>query len=241
MNVRPAEFKEMTDIPMQIAERSTRTTVADQIFDELYQNVISLKLPPGAKISEAEIAKTMDVSRQPVRDAFFRLKNLGFLEIRPQRATTVSKISENAVMQARFIRTALEIETIRVACEKFTDEDMDAIAAILDRQRRALDTQEKLLFHQLDDLFHWQICERSGLGFIWKLIQENKAHMDRVRYLSLSFASDKVYDDHMKIFNGLKNRDPDIAIEHMREHLSTILSHFDRIRDMHLMYFDTDA
>ena len=58
---------------------------------------------------------SMGVSRQPVRDAFYRLSRLGFLTIWPQRATIVAPISERAVLQARFIRTAIELETVQAA------------------------------------------------------------------------------------------------------------------------------
>ena len=57
-------------------------TVTDQIFDLLYERVVNLTLPPGAKLSEAEVAAQMGVSRQPVRDAFYRLSQMGFIQIR---------------------------------------------------------------------------------------------------------------------------------------------------------------
>ena len=62
-----------------------RPSVADQVFAELHRQVLSLELPPGARISEVDIAKALGVSRQPVRDAFYRMSKMGFLVIRPQR------------------------------------------------------------------------------------------------------------------------------------------------------------
>ena len=197
-----------------------RPSVADQVFDALHEQVLSLDLPPGAKLSEADVARAMGVSRQPVRDAFYRLSKLGFLTIRPQRATTVSPISERAVMQARFIRTALEVETIRVACGALTNTDLAALDGILNQQKQAVDTADKLTFHALDDLLHKEICTRAGLGFAWDIIRENKAHMDRVRFLSLAFASQRAFDDHVMLLDALKARDADQAVRHMRDHLS---------------------
>ena len=106
-------------ILLPLLEQTSRPSVADMVFDELHRQILSLDLLPGTKISEVEIAKAMGISRQPVRDAFYRLSKIGFLIIRPQRATTVSKISLHAVLQARFIRTAIELETARVACHRF--------------------------------------------------------------------------------------------------------------------------
>ena len=82
-------------VPAMLGQHPTapRPSVTDQVFDELQRQVMTLELAPGTRISEVEVAKTLDVSRQPVRDAFYRLSKLGFLVIRPQRATTVSLIS----------------------------------------------------------------------------------------------------------------------------------------------------
>ena len=44
-------------------EPVVRASIADQVFDVLHQQVLSLALPPGTKMSEAEIAKQLNVSR----------------------------------------------------------------------------------------------------------------------------------------------------------------------------------
>tara|TARA_R110002126_G_scaffold108792_5_gene245528 strand:- start:431 stop:679 length:249 start_codon:yes stop_codon:yes gene_type:complete len=69
-------------------------SATNQVFQVLNRAIITLQLPPGEKISEAEIAKEFGISRQPVRDAFYRLASLGLLNIRPQRGTIISFISE---------------------------------------------------------------------------------------------------------------------------------------------------
>ncbi len=212
-------------------------TVADQIYAELHRQVLSLELKPGAKISEIEVAKAMGVSRQPVRDAFYRLSKLGFLQIRPQRATTVTLISSEAVMQARFIRTALEVETIRAATPRLSSADHDDLARILEQQDRAILADDRPGFHRLDDAFHREICARAGLNFTWELIAENKGHMDRVRMLSLSFASRTAWEDHVNILAALRSRAPEQAAAAMRAHLSRIKEQIDRILQQNHDYF----
>lgn len=213
-------------------------SVADQVFDSLYEQVVSLALPPGTRLSEVEVARMFDVSRQPVRDAFWRLSQLGFLAIRPQRATTVSQISETAVLQARFVRTAIEIETVRAAAMALGPEDLSALAAILEAQAAAVASGEKVRFQALDDAFHREICERSGLGFAWALVRETKAHMDRVRYLSLAFGTDVALAEHRGILAALAARDPEAAAAAMRAHLGRIVVDLPRIRASHGQYFE---
>ncbi|MCF1482430.1 MULTISPECIES: GntR family transcriptional regulator [Rhizobium/Agrobacterium group] len=215
-------------------------SVTEQVFELLYRQVVELELPPGAKLSEVDVAKQMGVSRQPVRDAFYRLSQQGFLMIRPQRATVVTHISERGVLQARFIRTALEMETVRAAAERLSEEQIAALDELVQRQIKAMDAGDKMLFHELDDEFHRQICKMSGHEFAWALIRDSKAHMDRIRYLSLAFGAQSAIDDHIEIMAALKARDGDRAAANMRVHLSRILSIISRIRESHGQYFATE-
>ncbi len=213
-------------LPALVAPR----TVTDQVFDLLYERVVNLSLPPGAKLSEAEVAAQMGVSRQPVRDAFYRLSQLGFIQIRPQRATTVTPISEQAVMQAHFIRSSLEQSCMRVAALKLTPAELDALDALVDRQEKMVTAGRRDAFHALDDQFHRDICAAAGLDFVWVLVRDNKGHMDRVRYLSLTYGASTAWQEHRQIMAALRARDPDAAAAAMRQHLGRIESILARLR-----------
>lgn len=214
-----------------------RPSIADSVFDELHRQILRLELPPGTKLSEFDVARALDVSRQPVRDAFYRLSKLGFITIRPQRATVVSAISERAVMQSRFIRMSIEAETARVACKTLTDRDFAAIEEIVAAQAHAVAAQDPVAFHHLDDKFHQEICERSGTGFAWEIAREMKSHMDRVRFLSLPFASERAFEEHKDILAAIRSRDEERAAEMVRIHLSRILDQIVMIRAENAAYF----
>jgi DNA-binding GntR family transcriptional regulator len=205
-------------------------STADLVFRELYERVVGLALPPGTKISEVDVANQMDVSRQPVRDAFYRLSTLGFLIIRPQRATTVAPISVRQVEQARFIRTAIELETIRLAGERATERDFATLEDNLSLQREAVQCGDKRKFQALDDHFHQLLCEMAGQHHVWTLIQEKKAHMDRVRFLSLDDGAETALNDHVEILTALRSRDLERAAAAVRLHLSRITEMVERLR-----------
>lgn len=225
------------EMQLRVVDFARAPSVTDQVFDQLYHQVVELVLPPGTKLSEVEVAKQMGVSRQPVRDSFYRLSQLGFLLIRPQRATVVTHISEEDVMQARFIRTALEMETVRAASGRLTSAEMDELDDLIRQQQSAIDDGNRVLFHSLDDDFHKRICDMSGNHFAWALIRDSKAHMDRVRYLSLSFGAQSALDDHVRIMEALRNQNGDVAAATMREHLYRIQTIIGRIRESHPSYF----
>lgn len=216
-------------------------TATDEVYRALYDQVVTLALPPGTRLSEAEVARQMGVSRQPVRDAFYRLSKSGFLVVRPQRATVVSQISESAVRQARFIRTALELETVRTATERLAAADLADLEALLAEQADAVAAADRDRFHALDDEFHRQICRRSGLEFVWTLIRENKAHMDRVRFQSLAFGAEMAYADHRAILSALQARDAEAGAAAMRLHLGRIEDILEKVRTTHGGHFADEA
>lgn len=221
-------------------EQPRQPTVTDLVYDHLYGQVVENVLSPGSKLSEVEVARQLGVSRQPVRDAFYRLSQQGFLLIRPQRATLVTHISDKAVMQAHFIRSALELATAEAAAAVCSDADCDVLQELIDDQAKAIRAGDKAGFHELDDGFHKVICELSGHGDAWSLIRDHKAHMDRVRYLSLSFGANSALVEHTEILKAIRAQDTVAAVKAMRNHLSQIATIVERIHASHPAFFEMD-
>lgn len=215
-------------------------STTDLVYETLYRRIVELALPPGARISEQEVAKQVGSSRQPVRDAFFRLSRLGLVQVQPQKATVVTLISDEAVLRARFVRTALETETVRAATP-LDDASRRGLERLLEEQEAALAAHDRIRFHQLDDAFHEAICAASGHGFTWAMIREIKAHMDRVRWLSLAFGARAAFDDHVSIFEGMLAGDAGRAAGAMRIHLGRIEDILAQVRRDHPSMFADPA
>lgn len=219
-----------------------RPSVADQIFEVMQHRILTLDLAPGTKLSEAEIAAQLGVSRQPVREAFKRLATQGFLHIRPQRSTMVSYISEAAVLKARFIRTALETHTCREACKVLKADDFEALSGLIAGQARAVAEDDRDGFHALDDQFHREICTRSGVGYAWDIIHASKAHMDRIRLLSLSSKLQQcALDEHILVLDAIAANNPEAAAAAMTTHLARITVLIDEIKAKNHAWFTDDA
>lgn len=203
------------------SEDPKRMTTAEEIFRKLNADIISMRLLPGSKISEVEVAKACNVSRQPVREAFMRLGDLDLLEIRPQRATRVRKISHEGLRNTRFIRAAVEVEIVRVACKNATQEHFDLIQDNLNQQKLALDALNAELMKSLDYEFHKLICIAADRLYAFKTISENKAHTDRACTLELADATGmlEVLEGHSGIFESIRNGDEEEAVQRTRVHL----------------------
>ena len=205
--------------PLQDAKRLTTT---EEVFRQLRADIISMRLKPGAKISEVEVAKACNVSRQPVREAFMRLGELDLLEIRPQRATRVRKISHQKLSDTRFIRAAVEVEVVRVACKTALPDSLDAIEANLNEQRQAVAAGDPILLKALDYDFHRLICVAADRLPAFKIISENKSHTERACTLELddAVAMHEVLEGHTEIFEAIRAGDETTAVAKTRDHLA---------------------
>lgn len=222
-----------------IADIDGRRTSADVVFDKLFDEIVSLRLLPGTKISEADIASMFGVSRQPVRDAFSRLGNLGFLLIRPQRATEVQRFSSAAILNARFVRAAVEIEVVTRAVDRWDDSFAEKFGENLAAQDRAVQQTDVDAFHQLDYDFHRHLCNSADVAFAFETIMENKAQIDRLCVLSMmdNDAMTHLVADHREIYRHLRARDLEGANRAMRIHLSRLDATIERVRQSHPEYF----
>lgn len=217
-----------------------RRTAADDIFEQLRSDIVNLRLLPGAKLSEVEMAGQHMVSRQPVREAFIRLSNMNLLQVRPQKATLVSKISNRSILNTRFIRTAIDVEIVRRACVSANAEDVDNIKRNLSEQQKAVKKNDGDLFHDLDYQFHQLLCVAADCTFAFKTIAENKSHVDRLCMLSLASPESRtvLLEDHTKIFEALRQRDADGIVALTRQHLSRLDTTLIDARKKHPKYFE---
>lgn len=226
---------------MQSAFQSIeRRTVIDAIYDELYEEISTLKLLPGAKLSEADIARRFGVSRQPVRDAFNRLETKQLLLIRPQKATVVRGFSMDQIANARFVRVAVELEVLRAACAIWNNARAAELRKNLDRQQEALTAEGGGDFHELDYQFHRQICELGGCALAFETIEECKRSVDRLCVLSLGRDNEVsvLVQDHEAIAAALEDRDPERAIKAARRHFARLDDTIADIHKKHAEFFD---
>lgn len=203
-------------------EETKRLTTSEEVYRQLKSDIISLRLKPGTKISEVEVAKVCNVSRQPVREAFMRLGELDLLEIRPQRATRVRKISHQKLRDTRFIRAAVEVEVVRIACETASQESLDAMAENLSLQQEAVAAGDPNYLKALDYEFHRLICSAADRLPAFKVISENKTHTERACTLELDDAAgmQEVLEGHTGIYEAIRDGDPTTAVARTRTHLA---------------------
>jgi GntR family transcriptional regulator, rspAB operon transcriptional repressor len=211
-------------------------------YAALREAIVAMELPPGARLSENELAARLGVSRTPVREALIRLRDEQLVEIAPQRGTFVTPISVRGVLDAQFVREALECAAVRLAAEHATDDDVTELWAMIDAQHRSREAGDLEAFYRLDEAFHTRLSDLSGHLVASTIAQRAKGHLNRVRRLSLPRPHyiEEMIAEHEAVVAAVGDHDPHTAEHALRHHLRMVLSELPRIRAEHPELFDDD-
>lgn len=213
------------DLTLTVAP-DRRRGASGTAFAWLREEILSGRLRPGQALSENEVAHRLGVSRTPVREAIIRLENEGLLSVRPQVGTTVAPIDVENVADVQFLREAIECRTVALAAQRITPADARELRRQLKEQARVAARGDPAAFVPLDDRMHQKLVAMSGRPRVWRAVEDAKAQLDRVRFLSLEDPAwlATIYQQHVQIVERVLEADADGAVAAMSRHLRAVFA-----------------
>jgi GntR family transcriptional regulator, transcriptional repressor for pyruvate dehydrogenase complex len=223
----------------EIKPKKIYEQVAEAIFDMIKEGV----LKPGDKLdSVQQLAENFNVGRAAIREALSALRAMGLIEMKQGEGTYVREfdpamlsfpISIAVLMRKEDIahllevRKLLEIGAAGVAARKRTEKDLQAMEHALNRMRKALGDEE--LGEQADFLFHIAIAAASQNPILVSLMNnvsgmmvETMRETRRLWLFSKHTTSEQLLEDHIQIFEAIKEQNAELAQERMRAHLGNV-------------------
>jgi DNA-binding GntR family transcriptional regulator len=210
------------------------------VYQDLREQIVSVALDPGSRISENELAAGYGVSRTPVREALIRLADDGLVEVFPQLGTSVSRISVREVREAQFIREALETAALPLAAERAGPDDFTRLDAVLAEQRAARTAGDLARFFAADEALHRALIELSGHRKAWTVAYGARAQLDRVRWLGLPERADTgaLIGEHAAIVEHLAGGQVPAAREVLTRHVRRVLEDLEPLGARFPSFFD---
>jgi len=206
-----------------------RGSLTDAVEQALREAIVSLALEPGMMIDKLVVCERMGVSRFPVSAALARLAAAGLVEVLPQRGTRVMPIVIHDIRQHLFIRSALEVETVRGLASGCIDATLSALAANLDKQREAVTAGQRHEFHLLDLAFHEILLDAIDLPRVKEIVAISRSALDRARQLLASPRRHaQTLEEHVHIFEAIRDGDPEAAAHAMHRHLDEVVAELRR-------------
>ncbi len=207
------------------AESAIKTTVADRVFGQLCEAIISGEIAAGSKISEPELARQYDVSRAPLREAIGRLEACNLVSRKANVGARVVELSFKELLDIYRIREALEGMAARQAAENMSDEDVQALRNMLHDENRT-DTSE------LNHDFHYAIVQGSGNHRLSHLLCDDLYMLLRMYRQQLGRAnapSSTAVAEHHAIVDALQDHDGEMAEMMMRRHIQKSRQHIEQL------------
>lgn len=223
-----------------ILPRSTSEKHSDYVYRVLRQNILDLTLEPGTSLNEQELADCLQVSRTPVREAIFRLKEEHLMVTYPQSSSVVALIDLDYLNAVVYLRVAVETKLMLHLCAGMPGEFMSRIQDNLELQKAVceLEQADGSLFYRLDKEFHHLLFEAAGQQILYELLAGRIAYFDRMSCFLLKYGYHNVkgsYELHQEWFRIIASGDTDSVVEAVNTHLCG----FWKIKPEHLLYFSS--
>lgn len=199
--------------------------LTDWAYKTIKEDVLNLRHPPGAQLGVETLADQMGISRTPVREALLRLQSEGLLRSIPRVGFFVTEITKQDLEELFELRILLESHVAKKAAPHLTDEDLDRLDALINKQSVvAAKAGDLAKFLEIDIALHDLLLERGGNKRLVGMMETIHDLTFRERALSIRSAHNirETLQEHQKLVEGLHKRDGELASRLMRDHLSAV-------------------
>jgi DNA-binding GntR family transcriptional regulator len=140
------------------------------VYQALRDALISKRLPPGERVSEASLARQLRVSKTPVREALLRLQAIGLVEADGGRGGRIVRPSAELIRHIYEARGALESLAARLAAERATPAQRSQLVELAAASLAAAQDQDLDGFRRHDEAFHDVLAAASANSYLARLI-----------------------------------------------------------------------
>ncbi|MEK0098335.1 GntR family transcriptional regulator [Streptomyces sp. A475] len=195
-----------------------------RVYEAIKAMVMDHGIAPGARVGIEALARQLDVSATPVREALARLESEGLVVKRPNAGYRATDLLDPDALRDLFeMRLLLEPRAASLAAENATDADLQLLRDIVEKMRHHPDTGESYaVYHRfalLDQEFHDTLARAAGRPLLADAVTRLHAHLHLFRLTSAPGAAGTTIDEHEQILEALVRRNPERAAEAMAAHL----------------------
>lgn len=215
-------------------DASEHRTMRQMVVEKVRQAITQGRLTPGQKLVYADLAREINVSVTPVREAMKTLEALGLVTIRPYRTAYVSYLTADEIKQIYGLRKLLEGLATRSAAERTSREELSHLRRVLETKDREInvltgsndDTARSnavVSLQRLHDEFHMSLYAASGNKYLYHLIGLLRSHLSTYFPVINRYSISRVNEarrEHLNILTACEQRNPELAESLMQKHLA---------------------
>jgi DNA-binding GntR family transcriptional regulator len=214
----------LSETPLaEIRRRPLRHTVRTRIEEAIVQGLFK----GGDKLNEAELSRSLGVSRGLVREALRELETSGVLVSVPYRGTFVKEWTPRSVWELYTMRATLEEFAVELAVARATEEDLRDLTELMQAMLGAAQAKDTTGLVDLDLQFHRRLHQMTGHRLLRQVLQDldgqTRIFIIATKAYYSPFASlEEAAASHEPILEALRLRDPQLAREAIHEHIQQV-------------------
>jgi DNA-binding GntR family transcriptional regulator len=140
-------------------------TLKENVVEIISGAIFTGRMKPGERVNESQLARELQVSRAPIREALQQLQEQGLIINHPRRGMFVVHLEDEDLQKINSVRLVLEAEALRLARARFTPAARARLAQVLERMERAESAAPSVRV-KLDTEFHKTIWALTGNEFM---------------------------------------------------------------------------
>jgi DNA-binding GntR family transcriptional regulator len=195
-------------------------TKEQQVAEYLREGILAGEFARGQKLKQADIAKRLDISITPVREAMKLLEAEGYIHVSAHRGAVVAPFQMERVDELFQLRLAMESKLTLAATKLLTDRDIDDLTAIDAALHEAASHKEdESLRRGYNHRFHFRLYECADLPQTLHFVRVVWAKYPFDLLGALPNRAEQVASEHDAIMQGLRIRDPRATMRAMQLHI----------------------
>lgn len=223
----------------KVLNKKSKEKSKEYVIRNMIYNIEFLNLEPGEKISENQISEFLNLSRTPIREAFYNLKSNLLIDVKPQIGTFISYLDIDVSKELLFFRSSLEEKAVIEVCNKDSLDYLNVFKEIIEKEKKLHDSNNIEELISLDNRFHNLIFEELGYNKIPTIIEDNTSYLVRIRILRLkaNIRETNYIEEHEKILTCIINKDQENASKIIRYHINELVDDMNLLRNIYPHYF----
>ena len=195
---------------------------AERAYRAIRKQLVEFKIRPEERINEVQIARMLELSRTPIREALNRLASEGFVVPAPNRGFFFRGLDIGDLIDLFEMRMIVETGAFALLCERADDAGLERLAAFWAnaKARYAFRDADEIL--ELDEGFHLLVAELTGNPEIVRHLNGLNARIRFVRRVQIAHIPEHkdVVGDHSRIVEAAQRRDAGEGIAVLKTHIS---------------------
>lgn len=213
-----------------------RHVLRDEVEDLILERLMENHWAPGARLSIDGLARDLDVSPTPVREAMVSLEGSGLVDYVALRGYVVAPmLDEKQMVELLEARRTVESAALDQAFEQWDAFQADLSAAhelhgeVIARIEAAKDMDYALFneHYQADWAFHHVFFEHADNRYLRRMVENLRTHTHRMRQAwtggPSAFDGRQAHEEHGRILDMVARNNHDGALRELSAHLDAIL------------------